>query len=205
VKPSVELRWFFSGSFPSGVKEWFCGSELCREEESRTDHYLVFPGSTSLGLKLRGGRKLQVKARIREPGPLSLSGGAVVGRLDAWVKWSNDDGDVADHLAGLRFGDPLWVSVIKDRWLRKFQFDDRQLTEVNADTRHDRGCTIELTRITLPDSCWWSLAFESFGPTLLPADVARTAAHFLKLLPQGLILTERDSMAYPEWLNHLAG
>jgi hypothetical protein len=187
------------------VKEWFCGSKLCREEKSRTDHYLVFPGSNSVGLKVRDGRKLQVKARVREPEPFSLPGGAVSGRLDSWVKWSHDDRDVADRLAGLRFGDPLWVSVIKERWLRKFQLDDRQLTEVDADTRHDRGCTIELTRVTLPDSPWWSLAFESFGPAPLPDDVARTAAHFLKHLPQGLILTERDSMSYPEWLNRIAG
>ena len=205
MKISAELRWFFSGSFPSGVKEWFCGSKLCKEEKSRTDHYLVFPGSNSVGLKVRDGRKLQVKARVREPEPFSLPGGAVSGRLDAWVKWSHDDGDVADRLAGLRFGDPLWVSVIKERWLRKFQLDDGQLNEVDADTRHDRGCTIELTRITFKDSPWWSIAFESFGPTLLPDDVARTAAHFLKLLPRGLILTERDSMSYPEWLNRLAG
>jgi hypothetical protein len=149
--------------------------------------------------------KLQVKARVSEPEQFSLPGGAVIGRLDSWVKWSHDDRDVADRLAGLRYGDQLWVSVIKDRWMRKFQLDDRQLTEVDADTRHGRGCTIELTRITLPDSPWWSLAFESFGPAPLPDDVARTAAHFLKHLPQGLILTERDSMSYPEWLNRIAG
>jgi hypothetical protein len=187
------------------VKDWFCGSKLCKEEKSRTDHYLVFPGSNSVGLKVRDGRKLQVKARVREPEPFSLPGGAVSGRLDSWVKWSHDDGDVADRIAGLRFGNPLWVSVIKDRWLRRFQLDDGQLNEVEADSRPDRGCKIELTRVAPPNALWWSLAFESFGPTLLPADVARTAAHFLELLPQGLILTERDSMSYPEWLNRLAG
>jgi hypothetical protein len=205
VKPSAELRWFFKGPLPSSVKEWFCGSKLCREERSRTDHYLVFPGSNSVGLKIRDGRKLQAKARVREPEPFSLPGGAVIGRLDSWVKWSNDDEDVAGRLAGLRFGDPLWVSVIKERSMRKFQLDDQHVTEVDANTRQDRGCTVELTRITLPDSLWWSLAFESFGPTPLTDDVARTAAHFLKLIPDGLVLTERDSMAYPEWLNRLAG
>jgi hypothetical protein len=205
VKPSVELRWFFSGSIPPGVREWFCGSKLCREEQSRTDHYLVFPGSNSVGLKIRNGRKLQVKARVKAPEPFSLPGGVVVGRLDSWVKWSSDDADVAERLAGLRFGDPLWVSVIKERWLRQFQLDDRQLTEVDADSEPDRGCKVELARVTPPNTNWWSLAFESFGPTPQTADVARTAVHFLKLLPRGLALTERDSMAYPEWLNGLAG
>jgi hypothetical protein len=205
MKPSVELRWFFSGPVPSIVKDWFCGSRLCKEESIRTDHYLVFPGSNSVGLKVRDGKKLQVKARVREPEPFSLPGGVIVGRLDAWVKWSHEDTEMADRLAGLRFGDPLWVSVIKERWLRKFQLDDRQLTEVDADSEPDRGCKIELTRVTPPNALWWSLAFESFGPTPLPGDVARTAAHFLKLIPDGLVLTERDSTAYPEWLNHLAG
>jgi hypothetical protein len=121
------------------------------------------------------------------------------------VKWSHEDTEMADRLAGLRFSDPLWVSVIKERWLRKFQLDDQLLAEVDAESEPDRGCKIELARVTPPDSQWWSLAFESFGPTPLPADVARTAAHFLRLLPHGLALTERDSMAYPEWLNRLAG
>jgi hypothetical protein len=134
-----------------------------------------------------------------------LPGGAIVGRLDSWVKWSYDDAEMAGRLADLRFGDPLWVSVITERWLRKFHLDDQLLAEVDADSQPDRGCKIELARVTLPDSQWWSLAFESFGPTPLPADVARTADHFLKLLPHGLALAERDSMSYPEWLGRLSG
>jgi hypothetical protein len=205
MKPSAELRWFFNGPFPSGVREWFCGSDLCRLEKARTDHYLVFPGSNSVGVKVRDGKKFQVKARVSEPGPFSLPAGIAVGRLDSWVKWSYKDAEMSERLANLRFGDPLWVSVIKERWLRKFQLDDRELTEVDADMRYDRGCTIELTDITVKDSLWWTLAFESFGPTPLPADVVRAAHHFLNLLPQGLVLTERDSMSYPEWLSRIGG
>jgi hypothetical protein len=205
MKPSVELRWFFSGMFTTAVKDWFCGSELCKEEKSRTDHYLVFPGSKSVGLKIRDGKKLEVKARVKEPEQFSLPGGAIVGRLDSWVKWSCDDTEMAGRLADLRFGDPLWVSVITERWLRKFHLDDQLLAEVDADSQPDRGCKIELARVTPPDSHWWSLAFESFGPTPLPADVARTADHFLKLLPHGLALAERDSMSYPEWLSRIVG
>jgi hypothetical protein len=205
MKPSVEVRWFFHQHLPEEVKDWFCGSKLCKEEARRTDHYLIFPGSSSVGVKVRDGRKFQVKARVTAPEPFSLPGGTIVGRLDSWVKWSYGDTEMSKRLADLRLGDPLWVSVIKERWLRKFQLDDRQLTEVDAENHYDRGCTIELTRVTVKDSHWWTLAFESFGPTPLADDLARTAAHFLKLLPHGLALTERDSMAYPEWLDRNAG
>jgi hypothetical protein len=50
----------------------------------------------------------------------------------------------------------------------------------------------------------WTRAFESFGEGNRAADFEQVARHFLEALPHGLALTERDSTAYPEWLDRLA-
>ena len=54
-------------------------------ERERNDDYLLLPGCDTVGVKQRQG-KLEVKALVAGPSPFSL--GAVVGRLDQWVKWS---------------------------------------------------------------------------------------------------------------------
>jgi hypothetical protein len=203
VTTSTELRWFYKGGLPPDVKDWFCGSALCIEEEARSDHYLVFPGSAAIGVKVRDGSRLEIKARLTEPAPFSLPGGSAIGQLDSWTKWSHQDKEVADRLGGLRFGDPLWVTVLKERWLRKFQIDDVRLEEVDASAKVERGCSIEVTRLSVQDTPWWTFAFESFGSPVRPEDLQRAAAHFLKLLPHSLVLTQHDSCSYPEWLNRL--
>ena len=206
MKRSAEIRWFYKQELPLGVKDWFCGSRLCKEEAARTDHYLVLPGSNEVGVKVRDGRKLEIKARTGTPQPLSLATGASVGRQDEWVKWSHEDSDVAGRLAALEGSSPEWVPVAKQRWLRKFLVDAAgQVEETDADTMIDEGCKVELSVVKVRDSNWWTLAFESFGEGNRAMNLEPFALHFLKMLPHGLALAERDSMAYPEWLNRLAG
>ena len=203
---SAEIRWFYSSGLPLEVKNWFCGSRLCKEEDARTAHYLVLPGSTEVGLKVRDGSKLEIKAHTRMPRPFSLASGASVGRQDEWVKWSHDDHDVAGRLAAVGSSSSEWVPVDKRRWLRKFRVAVAgQVEEVDAAATVEYGCRAELCEVTVRASHWWTLAFETFGEGNRPADLERVARHFLKALPRGLALTERDSMAYPEWLNRVAG
>lgn len=201
---SAELRWFYRGNLPPDVKEWFCGSRLCRDEEVRTDHYLVFENSAEVGVKLRDGKVLEIKARLRSPIPWSLPGTGPLGRIDAWAKWKDDDPALVGHLAQLRFGDRQWVTVIKDRWLRKFAVTAAGIEEVDAKDLPKRGVTLEVTGVLVNDQHWWTVAFESFGDILRPEDVDAVADHFLKLLPKSLVLIENDSMSYPEWLNRVA-
>jgi hypothetical protein len=206
MKRSAEIRWFHKQELPLGVKDWFCGSRLCKEEAARIDHYLVLPGSNEVGVKVRDGRKLEIKARTRMPQPLPLATGASVGRQDEWVKWSHEDSDVAGRLAALEGSSPEWVQVAKQRWLREFRVDDAgQVEETDADTMIDEGCKVELSVVKVRDSNWWTLAFESFGEVNRTTYLEQVALHFLKMLPHGVALTERDSMAYPEWLSRLTG
>ncbi len=206
MKPSAELRWFYRQHLPEEVRDWFCGAKLCKEEPVRTDHYLVFPGSNEVGVKVRDGRKLEIKARTRMPEPFSLATGASVGRQDAWVKWTNEDSEVAGRLAALEGGSPHWVPVAKKRWLRKFRIGQTSsVEETDPDATDEDRCRAELTEVNVRGSHWWTLAFDSFGNGNRVAELEQVARHFLKILPRGLILTERDSMAYPEWLNRIAG
>lgn len=202
MKPSAELRWFYRQQLPEKVREWFCSAKLCEEEAARTDHYLVLPGSNEVGVKVRDGRKLEIKARTKMPEPFSLATGASVGRQDSWLKWSHEDRDVAGRLAAIGSSSSEWVPVAKKRWLRKFRVDTAgQVEEIDADAMVEDGCRAELSKVMVRESHWWTLAFESFGEGDRPTNLEQVARHFLKVLPHGLALTGCDSMAYPEWLN----
>jgi hypothetical protein len=148
----------------------------------------------------------EIKARTQAPEPFSLATGSSVGRHDAWLKWSLADSEIARRLVALEGGSPHWVSVAKKRWLRKFRTGQPgSIEEADPDTMIDGGCKAELSEVNVRGSYWWTMAFESFGEGYRAADLGQVARHFLKMLPQGLALTERDSMSYPEWLNRIAG
>ncbi len=205
MKQSAEVRWFYRNQMPPQVMSWFCGSRLCREEAARTDHYLILRGSNEVGVKVRGGEMFEIKARTRMPQPLLLATGASVGRQDAWVRWSLEDREAAVRLAAVGTGSSEWIPVTKKRWLRKFSFEvggEVEETDVDAVTEH--GCRVELSELNALDSKWWTLAFESFGEVNRSTYLEQVARHFLRVLPEhGLALTERDSMAFPEWLNRI--
>jgi hypothetical protein len=206
MKWSSEVRWFYHQALPLEVKNWFCGSRLCKEEDARTDHYLLLSGSNEVGVKVRDGRKLEIKARTAMPQPLSLETGASVGRQDTWVKWSHEDREVAARLAALEGDSPEWLAVAKKRWIRKFRLDAAgNAEETDPSTELDLGCKVELSEVTVRGESWWTVAFESFGKGNRTMNLEPFARHFLKVLPHGIALTERDSMAYPEWLSRLTG
>ena len=109
MKPSAEVRWFFRGRPPAGVEEWFCGSKLCKEETARVDRYVLLPGSSEVGVKVRDGQKFEVKARTKPPKPFALATGASLGRQDEWVKWSLEDPGAVGKLAAISDSSPEWV------------------------------------------------------------------------------------------------
>ncbi|BAY35854.1 hypothetical protein NIES2111_01710 [Nostoc sp. NIES-2111] len=89
---SKEIRWFYPGRIPEGIKVWFHQYCLIDQEQlpqEREDVYLYIPGSDFLGIKLREG-SLEVKWRTAELGVVSF-GELVSGKAEKWTKWSCND------------------------------------------------------------------------------------------------------------------
>src|ERR1700733_11784409 len=108
--PSVEVRWFISGSLPEKLRTWFeQGILVAADRKKRTDHYLCLPGMTSIGVKLREG-KFEVKRRDADLG-LATIGSRAIGRLGLWRKWSFTIADEAAEKAP----DNHWCSIEKTR------------------------------------------------------------------------------------------
>jgi hypothetical protein len=111
VYDTLELRWILDGPLPHGVVEWFGGAE----PYERTDRYLALGPGPALGVKVRGGSTLEIKALAADRGSRAFGAGAT-GRVEAWSKWSVDV-DPGWPEAAL---DGHWAPVRKTRRLRRF-------------------------------------------------------------------------------------
>jgi hypothetical protein len=93
----------------------------------------------------------------------------------------------------------------KARQLRLFaRFVDRRLL-LQSQFRPERGCEIELTKVSLGMRQWWTLGLEAHGPeSSVKNDLMAAAGRFFKgeLAPA---LETVDSYGYPEWLGRLSG
>jgi len=198
---SLEVRWFLPDKHPTlGVaQEWFA---LTKPEANRIDDYLI-TGRDDLGFKARVVENLptmiETKYLVGSLGAVEFVPG-VVGKLERWRKLSLELDD-----AKLK-KDGTWLSVEKERRLRKYAFNNGLASEVSAKTRPDAGCGIELTKLVcrLDGSAdayvAWTLGLEAFGP-----DVA-----LLRVLEATCSATHRDgfplevdgacSMGYAEWV-----
>ena len=191
VVDTTELRWFFVGSLPPDVREWFCGSSGVAEE--RCDAYL-FDGRGHIGVKRRFGKTLELKVRQSLDEPLELGEG-LSGPTEAWRKWSPADGVVGDVRGG------RWVDVHKSIVKRRFSV---QGTEVEFSPYVTRaGCDIEVADVTVGAVHRWTLALAGFGPIA-------TRRHALFASWQALVTSTPcpdhfgpatgPAMGYPEWL-----
>lgn len=122
---SAEIRWFIQGALAEEILTWFKAGKALESEGERPDDYLLFADCDTVGVKLRGGKKFEVKSRVSGPRPLVLDFG-INGRTEQWVRWSF----ASDGLAALN--DELhqsghWVQVIKERYLRKFSAESGRL------------------------------------------------------------------------------
>ncbi|HEV7862505.1 MAG TPA: hypothetical protein VGR20_07380, partial [Acidimicrobiia bacterium] len=62
MQQTAELRWFFRGPPPGPVVAWF--ERAADPPQTRSDSYLVLPGTDALGLKVRGGTtRFELKVR----------------------------------------------------------------------------------------------------------------------------------------------
>jgi len=201
MQPSAEIRWFHDEPLPSELRTWFGRQPSIVEENTRTDTYIVFQGSMAVGVKLRGCR-FEIKAQREPPRDLDCTNG-VVGRADAWVKFSLASPIVTDLQAAIAtVGAPL-VQVNKRRLLQRYLLDDGAPKPARTDRRLDEGCLFELTALEVSERTFWTLGLEAFGAVeRLDANLAAVAAHiFAEGCPRSLC---RDkSFSYPEWLLRL--
>jgi hypothetical protein len=207
MQPSMELRWFLQGTIPVEIEKWFNNAPVApKDEGERYDGYLILPDHADLSVKLRNQQKFEIKKRIADFGikALDTGEGRTEGRVEQWVKWSfsleaNSQGQPdTSELNG------FWVVVCKLRRQIKYKVaEDGSVEAIDASTRVDQGCYLELTQIWARNKPWWSLGFEAFGEM-------DTVEHNLQLTLNH-VLAERDfppmeaahSFAYPEWLQRV--
>jgi hypothetical protein len=197
---TVEARWFMAGSPAEEVRRWFERRGSVTKAKPRIDSYLYQPGITSIGIKLREGR-VEVKRRDIDFGLVPL-GFRVTGRLGLWRKWSF----TVVGTERTEAADDGWVSVEKERRLRKYAINDiNGLTAVDPDSFPERGCSVELVELNVRDVEWWSVGFESFGPdeALLRSTLEMVATTCLESQDHPALHAE-NSFDYPEWLAALA-
>ncbi|MCE7988955.1 MAG: hypothetical protein DYG89_47985 [Caldilinea sp. CFX5] len=203
---SAEIRWFYGGELPQATLDWFCYDELVSAPEERTDRYLIFPGSESVGMKVRkygDKHNLEVKALRGGTETLHLPNG-VTGRTECWVKWSYGEEPVAPLVQALLAQANGSVDVQKKRWLRKFSLDSGQPAPVSTDQRPAEGCTVELTQLHVQDRPYWTLALEAFGAEQqVRAHLWTVATAFLAQHSPPVSCTTVNSCSYPVWLANL--
>ena len=209
---SSEVRWFFAGVVPPGVREWFVVGDHVRSETARTDEYILLPDCETASVKVREGR-LEVKARTAAPEAVTFATD-VEGWRDNWIKWSSYtiDDEALRQLVGP--ADNRMAFVSKQRILRTWSLDGAAPEEVDgAQIRLTNGCQIELTQVSVSStqsaipadeessSAWWSLSFEAFGAhDRITANLEQVAALMFRQ-PPPVQLPKDASRSYPAWLS----
>lgn len=202
---SAEVRWFFEGSIPAAIAHWFCRGGLLDKAAPREDHYLLFPATLGLNIKLREGR-LEVKSLVGAPG-LRTFATDIAGNVELWEKRISGDAAVAEF-EKLRSSAPrLWIAVGKERTLRTFSLGGDSMQEVAAGKVFlSNGCNVELTTVTVEGAACWSFGFEAYGePSQVEAHMQKVAGHiFADTHRPSYPFPSANSRSYPEWLERLS-
>jgi len=208
---SAEIRWFWRGSSPSGLRDWFCGTTCnhglaaAGDPRGRSDAYLLDPNQKELGVKKRGNAKENKGVELKTLvgfGSSDIAAAPFVAPAEFWVKVNSG----ALNLSHL----PL-IAIRKVRRLRKFdtsanlpieiELEDNSETPKGARKLPVHGCNVEFTDITI-ESCgekWCTFGFEAFGSlstvesSLKATAMLMTRRNFPGLM--GGILA-----SYPVWL-----
>ncbi|MER8688001.1 hypothetical protein [Mesorhizobium sp. M1136] len=203
MQPSAEIRWFHPGPIPEKFSEWFKQQPFVKDEDPRTDIYLVLPGSKTVGVKLREGL-FEIKAEREPPRKVAFTKD-VAGYTDAWIKFSLDNPVVAAlETAIISSGAPL-LRIGKRRSLQRYSFDKGAPEPVRSKKPLPKqGCLFELTSLIVGKQKFWTLGFEAFGTIdRQKAYVAQTAEHVFAVEGCPSPLRLGASFSYPVWLRSL--
>jgi hypothetical protein len=201
---TAELRWFYRGTLPEEISQWFQQDQLgehLEPPEEREDLYLYSPKCEYLGIKLRQGR-LEIKWRQAELGFLRFEN-RVEGKAEKWGKWLCEDptAEIFQPADVMR----SWVRVKKVRSQRQYQvLPGEAITAVPVTESIDQGCSLELTQLVINGNTWWSLAFEAFGEDDCLMEHLQAVANWVFKSYCKPKLQAEDSYAYPSWLCNVA-
>jgi hypothetical protein len=202
---TMELRWFYRGTIPPAIAQWFQQPELgefLEASSQREDTYLLLPGHDYLGLKLRQGT-LEVKLRQAELGVQDFDIGWQ-GRVEQWVKWSADSSPPVEAMSEASTAQGTWISVQKARSQRQYEvLPNQTCVAVPLAQATATRCTMELTQLTVNTTDrntidWWSLAFEATGDRAFSG--LKTVVNWVSRTQYPMPPREEDSFAYPHWL-----
>ena len=192
-----EIRWFFAGTAPAAVLDWFRDGAPIGPSPKRTDIYLPLPDRLGLSVKLREGR-LEIKTQTGPARTVSFPN-RIVGEAAPWKKESYRTQLFADIES--RLADPAALHVIKERHLRKFALQNGGAAEISAGEVPLQGCLFEVTQLWLNEMPSWTVALEAFGSPAPHADSLDTVAALLFAdMPCPVPLDAAASLSYPQWL-----
>jgi len=198
--PTLEARWFYPGTIPEQVREWFTrGDPAAVREPVRVDYYLCLQNSHALGIKLRQG-SMEIKHRLHQYGTISFHR-HVTGVIEHWRKWSLPLATDGEGIAEMLVPKSSWIDVQKDRMLRAYRCEaGGQISAVQGEYA-EQGCHLELTAVQARNRVWWTLAFEAYGAEpFLRDSLASTMQHILKREGAPCRLDAKDSFGYARWL-----
>jgi hypothetical protein len=192
---TAELRWFVNGRIPLEPKKFIQSHkpELWTSE-SRTDEYIVFPNSKSVGIKLREGN-LEIKSWVGELGSVQVGGSDY--RIHSWEKlsvpvqgWSSDELET--------------ISADKARRVTRFVSGKSGIKQYSPEKEVPEGCDVEISEVEINGQSFWSLCFESFGPKSgLLTVLGSIASEVFPEVDKGSTLNSRKPQSYPEFLGNI--
>jgi hypothetical protein len=106
---SGEARWFFQGEASHAARHWITAGDLSDPAPERVDQYLVLPGCSTTGVKIREGN-FEVKAQTSPPEPVTWNE-RIAGSRDTWVKWSRAMQDTATFTDRIQSGERVWPAA----------------------------------------------------------------------------------------------
>jgi len=176
---SRELRWFLSDDKMAPIAAWFTslpGSPRLGDGLSfpRQDYYLKMPGVDNIGIKIREPKKdkdsgkikslLEVKRLISEKESIKFHNNNH-GYSGKWQKLSYELTDTGNDLLLINpmiaSSDSNWIRVDKDRLLVNYDAKNKLIVEGNNEV--EEGCGIELVKIKIVNSVYYSFGLEAFS------------------------------------------
>ena len=158
---TTEVRWFYEGKLPDPVADWFYHFNPVIQQP-RTDYYLNFTERARVGIKLRE-ENIQIKTRISAFESLRYLLN-VAGEAAKYERWSFPVVGNEEWITLINRPD-VWIPVKKMRRMMRFTLDGGYPDQIEMEESADNGCEVELSQVEVTGKAYWSLAFESFGPT----------------------------------------